>query len=167
MEKIKVILLFLAVLLSANAFAQNDTSTAADRIKKVVKEKLIDKTGIDASTADKVMEITAANRKEMMEIKKQIKDARKYIYDNPESSDISSKLDELMSLDDKLHKTRMDFYTKMKSILTPTQLAKTMSFQKNLSKFMKDEVDKKKKDRKEKRDKMKKEKKEDRDEDSF
>ena len=159
MKNIKIILLMLLFFFSASAFAQTDTTTAREKLKTVVREKLIDKAGMDAITADKVIEMTAANRREMMEIKKQIKETRKYIYDNPESSDISSKLDELMELDGKLHKTRMDLYISMKSMLTPTQIAKTMAFQKNLSKFMKDEVDKKKKDRKEKRDKDRKERK--------
>lgn len=152
LTKLITCIFIIAAFVHLEANAQIDTSTARDKYRKVVKEKLIEKVGIDAPTADKVMEMTAANRRELQDIKKQIKDAKKYIYDNTESSDIGTKLDELYNLEDKLHKTKMDFHAKMKSMLTPSQVAKTMTFRKDLSKFMKDEVDKKKKDRKEKKD---------------
>ncbi|MFA5011008.1 MAG: hypothetical protein WC644_03545 [Ignavibacteria bacterium] len=152
MEKTKILILtiVLTLFVGSSLFAQKDTTGAREKLNKVLKEKLIEKVGLSESTADKVMEISAEHRKEIKDLKKQIKTLKKEISDNPESSDVSSKLDELSALQDKVHKSRQDMQTKMKALLTPTQIAETMAFQKEVKKFMKKEIKKTKKSKKDK-----------------
>ncbi len=150
--KILILAIILTLIAGSNLFAQKDTTGAREKLHKVLKEKLIEKVGLSEATADKVMEITAEHRKEIKALKKQIKTLKKEIYDNPKSSDVSSKLDELAALQEKTHKSSMEMQTKMRSLLTPTQIAETMAFQKEVKKFMKKEVKKTKKTKKDKED---------------
>ncbi|MFA7360641.1 MAG: hypothetical protein WC139_06350 [Candidatus Kapaibacterium sp.] len=150
--KILIFAIVLTIIAGSNLFAQKDTTGAREKLRKVLKEKLIDKVGLSEATADKVMEITAEHRKEIKALKKQIKTLKKEIYDNPKSSDVGTKLDELAALQEKTHKSRTDLQTKMRSVLTPTQIAETMAFQKEVKKFMKKEVKKTKKTKKDRED---------------
>lgn len=152
MEKTKILILtiILTLFVGSSLFAQKDTTGAREKLNKVLKEKLIEKVGLSESTADKVMEISAEHRKEINDLKKQIKILKKEIYDNPKSSNVSAKLDELSALQEKVHKSRQDMQTKMKALLTPTQIAETMAFQKEIKKFMKKEVKKSKRSKKDK-----------------
>jgi len=150
--KILIIAIVLTLFAGSNLYAQKDTTGAREKLNKVLKEKLIEKVGLSEATADKVMEITAEHRKEIKALKKQIKSLKKEISENPKSSDVSSKLDELSALQEKAHKSRTDLQTKMRSILTPTQIAETMAFQKEVKKFMKNEVKKTKKSKKDRED---------------
>lgn len=140
-----IIAITLILFTGTNAFSQRDSSQSNSKLKKVVKEKLMEKVGIDESTADKLIEITAENRKSMKELQKKRRDLAEYVLENPNNSDVGSKLDELYEIENKIHKTRSDHYLNLKSFLTPKQIALSMSFQKDLMKFMKKEIDKKKK----------------------
>jgi low affinity Fe/Cu permease len=136
-----LITVFAFVLLtSAGTYSQNDTSRSKEKLRKVIKEKLIEKLNIDEATANKFIDIAAAQRKEMKEFMKKRKDLTDYIFDNPQSSDVGTKLEDLMDTENKLNQSRNDFYTKLKSFLTPNQIAQSMVFQKELMKFMKKEM---------------------------
>jgi type VI protein secretion system component VasK len=140
MKTFNLLLLALSfiVLTSTGSYSQNDTSRAAakEKLKKIVKEKLMEKMNLDDATATKLIELSAANRKEMKELRKKEKDLTDYIFDNPQSSDVGTKIE--------------DHYAKLKAFLTPTQIAQSMVFQKELVKFMKKEMKLDKKDGKDK-----------------
>lgn len=144
MKTFKLIIFVLAFILLAgsDSYSQNDTTRAKEKekLRKVVKEKLIEKLNIDEATAGKFIEITAANRKEMKEYNKKRKELTDYIFDNPQSSDIGTKLEELLDTENKVNQTRNEYYAKLKAILTPNQIAQAMVFQKELVKFMKKEM---------------------------
>jgi len=142
MKTFNFIILVLAffVLASTTSYSQNDTARSRDKLKKIVKEKLIEKLKIDEPTANKLIELTAENRKETKELRKKQKELTDYIFDNPQSSDIGSKLDDLMDSENKLNQLKNDHYTKLKAFLTPTQIAQSIVFQRELMKFMKKEM---------------------------
>lgn len=128
-----LVFVFVIVLLtSAGSYSQNDTSRSKEKLRKVVKEKLIEKLKIDEASADKFIEIAAAQRKEMKEFIKKRKELTDYIFDNPQSSDVGAKLDDLMDTENKLNQSRNDFYTKLKSFLTRTRLHSQWYSRKNL-----------------------------------
>lgn len=151
-KNILILTIVLALLCCSDLFAQKDTTGTREKLNKVIKEKLIEKVGLSEATADQVMEISDEHRKELRALNKQIRALKKEISDNPKSSDVSSKLDELSALQEKTHKSRLDMQAKLKAILTPTQIAETMAFQKEIKKFMKKEVKKTKKSKKDKED---------------
>lgn len=150
MKNIKLFILAISLVLfiGTNAYSQKDSSRSKDKLKKVVKEKLMERVGLDESTADKLIEMTAENRKLLKDLQKKRKEIAEYIFDNPDNSDMGSKLDELFDIETKINKARSDHYLNLKSFLTPSQIAKSMVFQKDLLKFMKKEMDKKKKGKK-------------------
>jgi hypothetical protein len=138
---------FVIVLLtSAGSYSQNDTSRSKEKLRKVVKEKLIEKLNIDEATANKFIDIAAAQRKEMKEYMKKKNELTDYIFENPQSSDVGTKLEDLMDTENKINQSRNDFYTKLKAFLTPNQIAQSMVFQKELMKFMRKEMKRNNKD---------------------
>lgn len=152
MKNIKLFILVISLVLfiGTNAYSQKDSSRSNGKLRKVVKEKLMERVGLDESTADKLIEMTAEHRKEMKDFQKKRKELAEYIFDNPSNSNIGSKLDELFDVENKIHKAKSDHYLNLKSFLTPAQIAQSMTFQKDLLKFMKKEIDKKKKGKKNK-----------------
>ncbi|MCX6157846.1 MAG: hypothetical protein NTY74_07695 [Ignavibacteriae bacterium] len=154
MKTLNLLLLVLSfiVLTSTGSYSQNDTSRAAakEKLKKIVKEKLMEKMNLDDATATKFIELSTANRKEMKELRKKEKDLTDYIFDNPQSSDVGTKIEDLLEAQNKINQLRNDHYAKLKVFLTPTQIAQSMVFQKELVKFMKKEMklEKKEKDKK-------------------
>ncbi|MCE1166367.1 MAG: hypothetical protein LWX07_13295 [Bacteroidetes bacterium] len=140
MNVIKIFTAALLVLIISvtGVYAQKDTSDR--KLNKVIREKLVEKLGIDESTADKVISLHVKHRQDMKEIKKQQEDYMKDILDNPDSPDIQTKLETLIDLDNKIYLKKKEFYENLKSYLTPNQIAQSMSFIRDVSKFMKKEM---------------------------
>lgn len=146
MNKLKIFaaaVLILAIY-TTSLYAQRDTS--GRKLKKVIREKLVEKIGIDETTADKVITLQSKHRKEIKELKKMQAEYLIDITENPESSDISSKLDAFVDCDSKIYQKRKEFLDELKSYLTPKQIAQMLSFSKDLSKFMKKEMKNKHRD---------------------
>ena len=137
-----ILVLTFVLLTSAGSYSQSDTARTKEKLKKIVKEKLMEKMNLDDATATKLIEITAANRKEMKELRKKEKDLTDYIFENPQSSDVGTKLEDLLNTENKINQLQNEHYTKLKSFLTPNQIAQSMVFQKELMKFMKKEMKK-------------------------
>lgn len=144
-----VLILSFLILTGTGAYSQTDTSRAAqkEKLKKMVKEKLMEKMSIDDASATKLMELASAHRKEMKELRKKEMDLTDYIFDNPTSSDVGTKIEDLLEAENKINQLRNDYYSKLKAFLTPTQIAQSMVFQKELTKFMKKEMKMEKKDK--------------------
>lgn len=144
MKTLNLLILVLSFVLISNtgSYSQVDTSRVAakEKLKKMVKEKLMEKMNLDDATATKLIELSATNRKEMKELRKKEKDLTDYIFDNPTSSDVGTKIEDLLETENKINQVRNDHYAKLKAFLTPTQIAQSMVFQKELVKFMKKEM---------------------------
>ena len=137
-------ILFLVIFLIAINFglkAQEDTAVYNSKIKlrKAIKEKLIEKLNIDEETANKFLKLLNDQKKTIEEYNKEKKSILKYLEDNPEAADAMDRINEFMNIDDKINKSRKDFIEELKKIMTPQQISKAIIFQKNLRKmFYKD-----------------------------
>ena len=130
------------LLTGTGSYSQTDTTRAngKEKLKKIVKVKLMEKMSIDDATATKIMELSSANRKEIKELMKKEKELMDYIFDNPQSSDVGTKLEDLLEIENKINQSRNDNYAKLKTFLTPNQIAQSLVFQKELTKFLKKEM---------------------------
>jgi septal ring factor EnvC (AmiA/AmiB activator) len=138
--KTRILFVLVAAILLAgtlNAPAQQDTSTRKGKFQKIVKEKFMEKVGVDEKTADKFMETMKSHKDEMKQLQQKRKSIMKEITDNPNSADVQSKLEELLDIDYRMHMSRKNFFTELKTFMTPQQIAGSMSFQKNMKDFMK------------------------------
>jgi len=159
MKRLKIfIALAFIIFLYSPSYSQIDTSKQEFRLKmeKVVKEKFKNKLKIDDKTTDEFFIIFKENKKAAADLNKQRRSALEYIEDNPEASDIGTKIDNLISLEKSSAELKSNYLTNLKKILTPSQIAQAMKFQKNLHKFLKKEMKGKgKRDKKERKERLK------------
>lgn len=152
MKKTYLIIFTILFLLMSNNYsdAQVDSTKGqfVNRIRKVLKEKLIEKLELDEQTADKYVELYYVAADETVKLNEQRFKTYKYLEDNPEASDIDQKLDELIEVDSKLTDTRKDFLLGIKEILTTKQTAQAVVFQNKFNRFLREQINKFKKDRK-------------------
>jgi|GEM_PF-7036870 predicted metal-dependent phosphoesterase TrpH len=130
---------FIFVLLANNiSFSQNDTNnnSSGKEIRKIVRQKLMEKLNVDDKTINSYLIVYAEYRKKDIELNKQKAALVKYIEDNTDALDISQKMDDLLNIQTKIIDARRDYIEKAKKILTPQQLAKAIVFQKKLRKIM-------------------------------
>ena len=130
---------FIFVLLANNiSFSQNDTNnnSSGKEIRKIVRQKLMEKLNVDDKTINSYLIVYAEYRKKDIELNKQKAALVKYIEDNTDASDISQKMDDLLNIQTKIIDARRDYIEKAKKILTHQQLAKAIVFQKKLRKIM-------------------------------
>lgn len=138
--KTRILFVLVAAILIAgalNATAQQDTSTRKGKFQKVVKEKFMEKVGVDEKTADKFMEAMKFHKDEMKQLHQKRMSSMKEITDNPNSADVQTKLEELVDIDYKMHVSRKNFFLELKTFMTPQQIAASLSFQKDMKDFMK------------------------------
>ncbi|MBM4157739.1 MAG: hypothetical protein FJ216_03045 [Ignavibacteria bacterium] len=138
----------LTIALALNLYAQDNKQTKKDSLMKIYKEKYIDYVNVDDKTAETFVELFRTNRASIHEIKKKIKDTEKYILNNPESSDINSKLDELVELDKQIYELRKNYIDSLKKIMSPSQVALSLKFQKEFHDKFSKEVKEKRKNKK-------------------
>ncbi len=148
MKTLNLLILVLSFILltGTSSYSQSDSARSRDKLKKIIKEKIIEKLKIDESSATKLIDLTTENRKDMKDLKKKRKELTEYIFENAQTSDVGTKMEDLMDTENKINQSRNDFYTKLKTFLTPNQIAQAMVFQKDLMKFMKKEMKRNKKD---------------------
>ncbi|MFA5404588.1 MAG: hypothetical protein WC358_06610 [Ignavibacteria bacterium] len=117
--------------------AQEDTSMTGSKkkLRIAIKEKFMQKLNIDEATANKFFNLYNEQRKINKDFKKNKKDLMKLIEENPDASDVMSKINQLIEIDDKITKSRKDFVTELQKFLTPKQIAQSITFQKNLKKL--------------------------------
>jgi|GEM_PF-1225777 len=138
--KTRIILLLVAAIILAgtmSATAQQDTASRKGKFQKVVKEKFMERVGVDEKTADKFMETAKEHKQEMQQLQKQRKSIHEEIMNSPGSADVQSKLEEYLDIDYKMYQARKNFFNELKTFMTPQQIAATMSFQKDMKDIMK------------------------------
>lgn len=139
-NKIVILLIFIAGL-NIPLLAQEDTSMTDSRqkLKKAIKEKLMEKLNIDEPTANNFFKLFNEQRKVTNGYNKEKRQLMKSIEENPDASDVIKKINELIEIDDKINKSRKEFVIELQKFLTPKQIAQSIIFQKNLKKlFFKD-----------------------------
>lgn len=136
----KYICFYIIVILLASlklSFAQIDTTeNNSKEIRKIVKQKLMEKLNVDEKTLNAYLVIYRDYRKKINDLNKQKESLTNYIEDNSDDEDISQKMDALLDTLDKITDTRREFINNAKKILTPQQIAKAIVFQKKLRKMM-------------------------------
>ena len=70
-----------------------------NRIRKVLKEKLIEKLEFDEQTADKYLELYYVAADETVKLNEQRMKTYRYLEKNPDAADIDQKLDELIEIE--------------------------------------------------------------------
>jgi len=141
-------LLFLIVLQNFSYAQDDDPKYFRRRIRKVVIERFIEKLQIDEQTAEIVVDLETKNRNEIGKLNKQRFSIYKYFEDNPEAEDAEQKLDELIDIENKITEQRKNLLIDLKQILTPQQIAQALVFQMKFTKFLREQIEKHKKDRK-------------------
>lgn len=142
MIKKLLLLLFIALCINIPLRAQEDTTLVNSRLKlrKVIKEKLMEKLNIDDATANKFIKLFNEQKRTIGDYNKEKRQLFKSIEENPNASDVTGKINSMLDIDDKINKSRRDFITELGKILTPQQIAQSLVFQKNLRKyFMKEQ----------------------------
>jgi len=152
MKKTYLIIFTILFLLMSNNYsdAQVDSTKEkfVNRIRKVLKEKLIEKLEFDEQTADKYLELYYVAADETVKLNEQRMKTYRYLEKNPDAADIDQKLDELIEIESKLVDIRKDFLLSIKEILTTKQTAQAVVFQNKFNRFLRDQINKFKKDRK-------------------
>jgi hypothetical protein len=151
MKKTYLIIFTILFLLISNNYsdAQVDSTKGqfVDRIRKVLKEKLIEKLEFDEQTADKYVELYYIAADETIKLNEQRMKTFRYLENNPEAEDIDQKVDELIEIDIKIAGLRKDFLLGIKEILTTKQTAQAVVFQNKFNRFLREQINKFKKDR--------------------
>ena len=140
MEKIKsklVLLTILMLLMFSISYAQNNN---LKKYQKLLKQKLTVKLEISDTLADKYFEFFKISRNEIKKLNKERNETMEAIEENPESLDINAKIERLLEIDQSVENSKKDFIKNLKTIFTPAQIAKTIIFQRNLQKFLKNQI---------------------------
>jgi hypothetical protein len=141
--KIVNTIIFIILLSSVSAYSQDEP--LKDGIDNVLKQKLIDKLGLDNATADKFLQSYKENNMKIRSIMKEKKDLMETIELDPSSSDIDSKLNKMLDLESKIVDQKKDFFKNLQSFLTSQQIAKTIILRKNFDKELRKEINQKRK----------------------
>lgn len=150
----KKLILFcvIALMFAANSYAQNDREDFKQKLNQVRKEKFIERVKVDDATADKYFQVTDVFLKQIKDLNQSQKTLVKSMKDNPNASDIESKLNQYIDNESKIGNTKTEYYQNLRTFLSTTQVAQAIVFQREFMKKLKDEVDKRKGKKKRKRD---------------
>lgn len=148
----KLLLFFIIILMfAADSYAQNDRDDFKQKLNQVRKEKFIEKVKVDDATADKYFQVTDVFLKQMKDLNQSQRNLVKSMKDNPNASDIDSKLNQFIENEDKIGNIKTEYYQNLKTFLSTAQVAQAIVFQREFMKKLKDEVDKRKGKKKRKR----------------
>ncbi len=128
-----------------NTYAQKDSYKFNDEITKVIKVKLMEKLSVDENTADNYIKITKSFQSSLKNLSSKQRKIYKDIENNLNAPDIASKIEEITDIDIQIANLKKEYYTNLKAIFTPKQIAQSIILQRDLIKKVKSEVDKRKK----------------------
>lgn len=117
-----------------------DRKEFREKLLKVRMDKLMEKMNFDEPTAKRLMDIVSATMEEVRGYNRQKRETYHYIEQNPDASDIDTKINELLDLDVKIANAKKDQYSKLKEFLTPGQIAKAYIFNRKFDKELREKV---------------------------
>jgi Spy/CpxP family protein refolding chaperone len=117
-----------------------DRKEFREKLLKVRMDKLMEKMDLDEPTAKKLLDIVGETMDEIQGYNRQKRETYHYIEQNPDASDIDSKINELLDLDVQIANAKKDQYTKLKEFLTPGQIAKAYIFNRKFDKELREKV---------------------------
>jgi hypothetical protein len=137
MKNLLLILSFL-VLTASSAYSQIDDPPRdrepidredfREKLIALKKEKLMEIMSLDETTADRLFAIVTKTMDQIKDYNKQKRTVYLYIEQNPDASDMDSKINELFDLDIKIANAKKDQYEELKLFLTPKQIAEAYVF---------------------------------------
>jgi Spy/CpxP family protein refolding chaperone len=128
------------------SFAQRDGKRkTSDGLDKVLKQKVMEKLNFDESTADRLLLAYQDNKKQMRAINKERKEIMESIELDPGATDIELKLEKMLEIETKIADLRKNFFTELKTFLTPQQIANTLILRKNFHKELRKQMSKQRK----------------------
>jgi len=125
------------------SFAQRDGKRkTSDDLDKVLKQKVMEKLNFDESTADRLLLAYKDNKKQIRAINKERKEIMESIELDPGATDIESKLEKMLEIETRIADLRKNFFTELKTFLTPQQIANTLILRKNFHKELRKQMNK-------------------------
>ncbi|MEP7145551.1 MAG: hypothetical protein ABI792_00940 [bacterium] len=132
-----------AIIFSAGfAFAQidKDRKSISDSIDSIMKQKIVSNLDMDDITADRFISVYKENNKNIRSIMKEKKELMESLENDPNASDIDSKLDKLLQLETDVLDQRKSFFRELKTFLTSQQIAKSLVLRKKFEKQLRKEI---------------------------
>ncbi len=142
MKTLKILLLVILFATANFTIAQidEDKKEFRDNIENIMKQKIIENLNIDESTADKFVTAYKQNAEEVRKLDMENRELLKSIEQDPDASDIDTKLDKILDIDSKKNEQRKIFFNELRTFLTPQQIAKTMILRMKFRKNLKQEI---------------------------
>jgi hypothetical protein len=128
--------------LKAQEIGQEDT--LKDKVKLFRKEILIKKANLNNEEADIFLNILDSYNKDIRNLMKARRKLINDIDNNPESSDINTKLDKLIQLEYDIADQRKNMFNDLRTKFTPVQIARVLTEHKRFMSRLKDEIKEKK-----------------------
>lgn len=143
MKNFTEILLILFLFSAGFSFAQRDgKKKTSDKLDSVLKQKVIEKLIFDEPTADKLISAYKENKKQIRAINKERKEIMESIELDPGATDIELKLEKMLEIETRIADLRKNFFTELKTFLTPQQIANTLILRKNFHKELRKQMNK-------------------------
>jgi len=144
MKKKTIYLLIVVFALVTSNFASSQIDTNKTKRNKKLKEAVIKKLVEDAEftkeEAEKYLELTFENRKEIRKLTEDRNNLFGEIENNTGAADIGTKLDDLIELEKKIANIKITYFDSLKAFLTPEKIAKSLILQKKLRKLFFDKL---------------------------
>ncbi|MDQ3194506.1 MAG: hypothetical protein M3P82_05850 [Bacteroidota bacterium] len=142
MTSVKIILMSVLLFSAGFSFAQNDKDRKQmrDSMNAIMKQKIISNLELDDATADKFISVYKENNKNIRMIMKEKKELMESIENDPNASDIDTKLDKILQLETDVLDLRKSFFRELKTFLSPQQIAKTLVLRKRFERQFRKEV---------------------------
>lgn len=127
------------------AQSQNDSARMKMRqeLNNLMKEKLVEKVGLSASTADQFMLKLEENGGKIRDLMKEKREIMDDIDLDPGAADVETKLDRSLDIDIKIAELKKEFKTELRQFMSAQEIAKTMKFRKKFDRELRQEIRKK------------------------
>ena len=117
-----------------------DRKDFREKLLKVRMDKLMEKMNLDEPTAKRLLDVVGETMDEIHGYNRQKREMYHYIEQNPDASDIDSKITELLDLDVKIANAKKDQYSRLKEFLTPGEIAKAYIFNRKFDKELREKI---------------------------
>ena len=129
-----ILLILFAFTLQLKAQTDTNDTKPIKMFQKATMNKFMEYVKTDEATTVKYFKMYRNNLRKINQFTKLRRSIMSDIESNPEDADISNKLDKLNEIETNIYKLRSDFRESLKEYLTPTQIAKSLIFEKKIRK---------------------------------
>jgi hypothetical protein len=122
-------------------------SPQAKEMKKLIKEKLMEKLQVNETTANRFIEISDNNMQKMRSLNKEKRELMISMEKEIDSPDLNRKLERFMEIDSEMNTQRQQYINDLKEIFSTKQIVQSIILQRNFMKEFRKEMDKHRKPR--------------------